>query len=79
MPKLSENLAIVDRLQAVGRQPRPRRGRSGNRVDLRHPVVTGALVGARTAKQVEGVMRAADLRLSDAKVGEIGSKTDIAA
>jgi aryl-alcohol dehydrogenase-like predicted oxidoreductase len=33
--------------------------------------VTGAIVGARNARQADGVMRAADLRLSDKEVNEI--------
>jgi aryl-alcohol dehydrogenase-like predicted oxidoreductase len=33
--------------------------------------VTGAIVGARNAKQAEGVMRAGDLRLKDEEVNEI--------
>ena len=38
---------------------------------LRNPAVTGAIVGARNAKQAEGVMRAGDLRLNDKEVNEI--------
>jgi aryl-alcohol dehydrogenase-like predicted oxidoreductase len=33
--------------------------------------VTGAIVGARDARQAEGVMRAGDLRLTDEEVNEI--------
>jgi aryl-alcohol dehydrogenase-like predicted oxidoreductase len=42
---------------------------------LHNPAVTGAIVGARNAKQAEGVMRAGDFRLSDAEVNEIESFT----
>ena len=38
-----------------------------------------AIVGARNAKQAEGVMRAADHRLSEEEVAEIESETPIAA
>ena len=38
-----------------------------------------AIVGARNAKQAEGVMRAADLRLSEEEVAEIESETPLAA
>jgi aryl-alcohol dehydrogenase-like predicted oxidoreductase len=34
-------------------------------------VVTGAIVGARNAKQAEGVMRAAELKLSAGEIAEI--------
>jgi len=70
-PKLSHNLAIVERLQEVGR----RHGRSAGEVaiawTLRNPAVTGAIVGARNARQADGIMRAGELRLSDKEVSEI--------
>ena len=70
-PKLTENLALVDRLRAVG----ARHGRSAGEVaiawTLRDPVVTGAIVGARSPEQIEGTIAAADLKLSDADLAEI--------
>jgi aryl-alcohol dehydrogenase-like predicted oxidoreductase len=78
-PRLSDNLALVDCLRGVG----SRHGRSAGQVaiawTLHHPAVTGAIVGARNAKQAEGVMRAADLQLSEEEVAEIESETPIAA
>jgi len=38
---------------------------------LRHPAVTAAIVGMRSAKQVEGVIGAAEFRLSPEEVWEI--------
>jgi aryl-alcohol dehydrogenase-like predicted oxidoreductase len=38
---------------------------------LRHPVVTGAIVGFRSAEQVAGVIGAMDFRLSPREVEEI--------
>jgi len=38
---------------------------------LRHPAITGAIVGARNAKQAEGVMRAGELKLSQEEIAEI--------
>ncbi|HEU4564839.1 MAG TPA: aldo/keto reductase [Gemmatimonadaceae bacterium] len=70
-PRLSRTLALVDVLRGIG----ARHGRSPGEVavawTLRHPAVTAAIVGARSARQVEGVMRAADLQLSDAEAAEI--------
>jgi aryl-alcohol dehydrogenase-like predicted oxidoreductase len=70
-PNLSRNLALVERLRAVGR----RHGRSAGEVavawTLRQAAVTAAIVGARTAAQADGVMAAADLHLSDAESREI--------
>ncbi len=72
-PALTRNLALVERLRAIGK----RYGRSPGEVaiawTLRHPAVTGAIVGGRSAKQVDGIIGAADLRLSDADVAEIDS------
>jgi aryl-alcohol dehydrogenase-like predicted oxidoreductase len=38
---------------------------------LRHPAITGAIVGARNAKQAEGVLRAGELKLTDDEITEI--------
>lgn len=70
-PALSRNLALVERLHAVG----ARQGRSPGEVaiawTLRNPAVTAAIVGARSAQQVEGVMGAAGLALRPEEVREI--------
>jgi aryl-alcohol dehydrogenase-like predicted oxidoreductase len=70
-PKLSQNLALVERLQEIAK----RHGRSAGEVaiawTLRNPAVTGAIVGARNARQAGEVMRAAELQLSDKEVSEI--------
>src|SRR5438105_9527980 len=67
-PKLSENLALVERVRKVGqRQGRPP-GQVAIAWALRNPAVTGAIVGARNAKQVEGNVGAADLNLTDEQI-----------
>jgi aryl-alcohol dehydrogenase-like predicted oxidoreductase len=70
-PNLTRNLALVDRLAQIAR----RHGRTTGEVTvawtLHNPAVTGAIVGARNARQAEGVMRAGELRLSDEEVHEI--------
>jgi aryl-alcohol dehydrogenase-like predicted oxidoreductase len=70
-PRLSKNLELVERLRAVG----SRHGRSPGEVaiawTLRFPAITGAIVGARNAKQTEGVMRAGELKLSAEEIAEI--------
>ena len=70
-PKLSRNLELVERLRAVG----ARYGRTPGEVaiawTLRLPAVTGAIVGARNAKQTEGVMRAGELKLTPQDLAEI--------
>jgi aryl-alcohol dehydrogenase-like predicted oxidoreductase len=73
-PKLSKNLALVERLRDVGR----RYGRPPSQVAiawaLRNSAVTGAIVGARNPKQVEGTIGAASLQLTDDEVAEIEGK-----
>jgi len=70
-PKLSANLALVERLRAVG----ARRGKSAGETaiawTLRTIAVTGAIVGGRNAKQVEGIIGGADLRLTPEEIAEI--------
>jgi aryl-alcohol dehydrogenase-like predicted oxidoreductase len=70
-PKLSENLALVERLRAVG----ARHGRSAGEVaiawTLREAAVTGAIVGARSAKQVDGIIGAGIFRLTPTEIAEI--------
>jgi aryl-alcohol dehydrogenase-like predicted oxidoreductase len=63
-PKLSQNLALVERLRAVASTHGVDPGEAAIAWTLRDPVVTGAIVGARSAKQIEGTARAASLRLT---------------
>jgi len=67
-PYLTQALALVERLTAVG----ARHGRSPGEVaiawTLRHPAVTAAIVGARRAEQLDGIVGAAALELSDEDV-----------
>jgi aryl-alcohol dehydrogenase-like predicted oxidoreductase len=64
-PRLSRNLALAEMLGQIGRQY----GRSAAEVaiawTLRYPVVTGAIVGARNARQVDGFIHAADFCLNE--------------
>jgi aryl-alcohol dehydrogenase-like predicted oxidoreductase len=70
-PKLSKNLALVERLREIGK----RRGRTPGEVaiawTLRNPAVTAAIVGARNASQADGVMRAGEVSLTNEEVSEI--------
>src|SRR5438874_2536533 len=77
-PRLSKNLALVERLREIGE----RHGRPPGQVaiawTLRNPAVTGAIVGARNAKQVEGNVGAADLSLTAEEIAEIEGKNEYA-
>ena len=70
-PRLTRNLELAELLRSIGR----RHGRTPGEVaiawTLRHPAVTAAIVGMRSAKQVEGVIGAAEFRLSPEEVQEI--------
>jgi aryl-alcohol dehydrogenase-like predicted oxidoreductase len=70
-PNLSRNLALVERLREIAKRHNLLVGEVAIAWTLHHPAVTGAIVGARNAKQADGVMRAGDLRLSDKEVNEI--------
>ena len=70
-PLLSRNLRLVEQMREIGK----RRGRSPGEVaiawTLQHPAVTGAIVGARSRKQIEGIIGAADFRLAESEIDEI--------
>jgi aryl-alcohol dehydrogenase-like predicted oxidoreductase len=70
-PLLTRNLALAELLRAIGK----RHGRTPGEVaiawTLRHPAVTAAIVGMRSASQVDGIIGAAELRLSQEELGEI--------
>jgi aryl-alcohol dehydrogenase-like predicted oxidoreductase len=70
-PLLSQNLELVERLREIG----DRHGRTPGEVaiawTLRHPAVTGAIVGLRGPAQLEGVRGALEFRLTGGEVEEI--------
>jgi aryl-alcohol dehydrogenase-like predicted oxidoreductase len=70
-PALSRNLALVERLREVGERHGCHPGQVAIAWTLQNPAVTGAIVGARSAKQVEGTVAAANLRLTDEELAEI--------
>jgi aryl-alcohol dehydrogenase-like predicted oxidoreductase len=70
-PNLSRNLALVERLQEIAGRHNRSAGEVAIAWTLHLPAVTGAIVGARNARQAEGVMRAGELRLTDKEVIEI--------
>ena len=75
-PRLSKNLALVERLREIGERHGRPPGQIAIAWTLRNPVVSGAIVGARNAKQVEGNVGAADLSLTDEEIAEIEGKNE---
>jgi len=67
-PRLSRNLALAKLLGEIGAP----HGRSAAEVaiawTLRNPAVTAAIVGARSARQVDGWIHALDFRLADTEI-----------
>src|SRR5438477_5770427 len=70
-PRLSKNLALVERLRQVGNRYGCSPGEAAIAWALRNPAVTGAIVGARNAQQVEGNIGGADLLPTDDDIAEI--------
>jgi len=70
-PQLSRNLELADLMRKIGE----RHGRSVGEVaiawTLRHPAVTAAIVGMRSAEQARGVLGALEFRLSAEEIAEI--------
>ena len=70
-PRLSRNLELVGLLEEIGAE----HGRSPAEVaiawTLRHPAVTAAIVGGRRPDQVDGIIGAAELRLSEGELERI--------
>jgi aryl-alcohol dehydrogenase-like predicted oxidoreductase len=78
-PSLSHNLALVGRMREIANRHKRSVGEVAVAWTLRHPGVTGAIVGARNPRQAEGVMRAGELHLTEDEVNEIEAFTETAA
>jgi aryl-alcohol dehydrogenase-like predicted oxidoreductase len=74
-PKLSKNLELVERLKKVAARYNATPGAIAIAWTLRISAVTGAIVGARNAKQAEEVMRAGEIKLSSQDIAEIEGVT----
>ena len=70
-PLLSEHLALVERLRAVAGRHHATPGAVAVAWTLRNAAVDGAIVGFRRPDQVDPILAAASLELSDADVDEI--------
>jgi aryl-alcohol dehydrogenase-like predicted oxidoreductase len=70
-PRLSRNLKLVELLEEIGEE----HGRSPGEVaiawTLRNPAVTAAIVGGRRPDQVDGIIAAAEFRLSEDELERI--------
>jgi len=78
-PNLSHNLALVEHMREIANSHNRFVGAVAVAWTLQHPAVTGAIVGARNARQAEDVMCAAELNLTDEEVSEIEAFAETAA
>jgi aryl-alcohol dehydrogenase-like predicted oxidoreductase len=76
-PRLTDHLALVERLREVGRRHNCSPGAVAVAWTLRDPAVTGAIVGARKPKQVDDVVTAASLNLTDSDISEIEAAAEL--
>src|SRR5919199_1682767 len=67
-PQLSRHLALVERLQSIAERHDTTPGAIAVAWTLRNPAVHGAIVGFRRPDQVDGLLDAAGLELTDADV-----------
>jgi aryl-alcohol dehydrogenase-like predicted oxidoreductase len=72
-PLLTKNLNLAELLRKIGAKHGRTTGEVAIAWTLRNPVVTGAIVGMRSPQQVNGVIGAADFRLSQDEVNEIAT------
>jgi len=70
-PQLSEHLALVERLRAVAERHGTTPGAIAVAWTLRHPAVDGAIVGFRRPDQVDPIVPATSLELTDEDLEEI--------
>jgi aryl-alcohol dehydrogenase-like predicted oxidoreductase len=70
-PKITANLALVDRLAAVGGRHHRTAGETAIAWTLHNTAVTGAIVGARRPDQLDGIIGAADFNLTAEEIAEI--------
>src|SRR3569833_965148 len=70
-PRLSRNLRLVELLREIGSGHNLEPGVVAVAWTLHHPAVTAAIVGGRSAEQVEGIVPALHVRLSDDEYNRI--------
>jgi aryl-alcohol dehydrogenase-like predicted oxidoreductase len=71
-PLLSRNLELAELLKKIGQRHGVIAGVVAIAWTLHNPAITAAIVGGRSAKQIEQVLAAATFRLSDEEYAEIG-------
>jgi len=70
-PLLTRNLRLVETLRAIGKRRNATPGEVAIAWTLTNPAVTGAIIGVRSAEQVNGIAAAADVHLAPDEIQEI--------
>jgi aryl-alcohol dehydrogenase-like predicted oxidoreductase len=78
-PALSANLGLVERLRAIGRRHDTSPGAVAVAWTLHNPAVTAAIVGARKPGQVNDMVAAAEIHLTESELKELETVPQIAA
>jgi len=72
-PALTRNLALVEKLKSIGKKYGHSAGEVAIAWTLRNPAVTAAIVGGRSAAQVDGISHAWNIKLTGEDLAEIES------
>lgn len=72
-PRLSRNLRLVELLREIGSAHNVEPGVVAVAWTLRHPAITAAIVGGRSAQQVEGISPALQFRISEDEYNRINA------
>jgi aryl-alcohol dehydrogenase-like predicted oxidoreductase len=78
-PGLSANLALVDRLRVIGQRHNTSPGAVAVAWTLQNPAVTAAIVGARKPEQVNDMVAAAEIRLTQSELKDVELVPQLAA
>ena len=77
MPALEQNLQLVSTLAEIGKQHGVEPGVVAIAWTLRHPSVTGAIVGARRPSQVDGIFPSTTFRLSPQEIEQLNGMISV--
>jgi aryl-alcohol dehydrogenase-like predicted oxidoreductase len=77
-PDLSANLALVERLRAIGQRHDASPGAVAVAWTLHNPAVTAAIVGARKPEQVNEMVAGAEIHLTEAELKELETLPQLA-
>ena len=76
-PRLEQNLRMVSTLAEIGKQHGVEPGVVAIAWTLRHPAVTGAIVGARRPSQVDGIFPSVAFRLSPQEIEQLNGMVSV--